>query len=70
MNKLYIPLVLVLLVIVFASGCSTMETDQERYWRLAQVWQIDNRLMIDDFDYMLLINRNSSLSKYHQRMGY
>ena len=70
MNKLCIPLVLVLLAMVFVSGCSTPETSQERSWRIAQSWQLDHRMMIDDFDYIMLINRNSTLSQFHQRMGY
>ena len=70
MNKLYIPLVLVLLAMVFVSGCSTMETDQERSWRIAQSWKLDQRMLIDDFDYIMLINKNCTLSQYHQRLGY
>lgn len=70
MNKLCISLALVLLAMVFVSGCSTPETAQERSWRIGQLWQLDNRMMIDDFDYVMLINRNSSLSQFHQRIGY
>ena len=70
MNKLYIPLVLVLLAMVFVSGCTTPETPTERSWRIAQGWKLERRMLMDDFDYMMLINKNSTLSQYHQRLGY
>jgi len=70
MNKFCIPLVLVLLVMVLVSGCSTPETEQQRSWRIAQGWKLDQRMLIDDFDYIMLINKNSTLSQFHQRLGY
>ena len=71
MNKLCIPLVLVLLAMVFVSGCAnTVETGQERSWRIAQGWELDRRMLADDWDYIMLINKNSTLSQWHQRMGY
>ena len=70
MNKLCIPLVLVLLAMVFVSGCTTPETFQEASWRRDQSWLLDSRMTMDDFEYVMLINRNSSLSQFHQRMGY
>ena len=73
MNKLCIPLVLVLLAMVFVSGClgpNTVETDQERSWRIVQGWKLDERMLADDWDYIMLLNRNCTLSQYHQRLGY
>ena len=70
MNKFCIPLVLVVLVMVFVSGCTTPETAQERSWRIAQSWEVDRRMLMDDFDYLLLIDKNCSLSQFHQRFGY
>ncbi|MBC8372145.1 MAG: hypothetical protein H8E53_01015 [Planctomycetes bacterium] len=73
MNKLCIPLVLVLLAMVFVSGClgpNTVETSQERSWRIAQGWKLDGLMLSDDWDYIMLINKNSTLSQYHQRLGY
>ena len=72
MNKFCITLVLVALSMAFVSGCSpnTVETGQERSWRIAQGWKLDERMLQDDLDYLFLINRNSTLSLYHQRLGY
>jgi len=73
MNKLCIPLVLVLLAMVLVSGSlgpNTVETDQERSWRIVQGWKLDERMLADDWDYIMLINKNSTLSQYHQRLGY
>ncbi|MBL7218513.1 MAG: hypothetical protein ISS69_00225 [Phycisphaerae bacterium] len=73
MNKHCILLVLVLLAMVFVSGClgpNTGETGQERSWRITQGWKLDRRMLADDWDYIMLINKNSTLSQWHQRMGY
>lgn|GEM_PF-2857542 len=73
MNKFCIPLVLVLLAIAFVSGCfgpNTAETGQQRSWRIAQGWELDRRMLADDWDYIMLINKNCTLSQYHQRLGY
>ena len=58
---------------VFVSGClgpNTGETGQERSWRITQGWKLDRRMLADDWDYIMLINKNSTLSQWHQRMGY
>jgi len=72
MNKICIPLVFVLLAMVFVSGCApnTVETGQQRSWRIAQGWRLDNLMLADDLDYIMLINKNCTLSQYHQRLGY
>jgi excinuclease UvrABC helicase subunit UvrB len=70
MSKFGITLVLVLLAVVCISGCSTPETYSERVFRISQSQQLDMRMIIDDFDYVFLLERNSSLSKWHQRLGY
>ncbi len=73
MNKLCIPLMLALLAIVFVCGCTgpnTAETGQQRSWRIAQGWKLDRLMLADDLDYIFLINRNSTLSQWHQRLGY
>lgn len=70
MNKFSITLVLALLAIVFVSGCSTPETAQERGFRISQSWKLDRRMFIDDSDDFWLIDKNSMLSRFHQRLGY
>jgi hypothetical protein len=70
MSKLCITLVLVSLALVFVSGCTTGETYAERSFRITQSWDIDSRLMMDDIDDILLIDKNSTLSFWHQRTGF
>ena len=73
MKKFCIPLVLVLLAMVFVSGCTppnTAETGEQRSWRIVQGWKLDQLMLADDLDYIWLINKNCTLSQYHQRLGY
>ena len=72
MSKLSITLLLVLLALVSVSGClrTTPDTYSERNFRTTHSWVLDSRMMVDDFDYIMLLNRNSTLSQYHQRLGY
>jgi len=70
MSKLCIPLVLALLVTVLVSGCTVVETPQERHFRVTQGWDLDNRQLIEDFDYIMLLHHHSTLSQWHARMGY
>lgn len=73
MNKFNIPLVLALLAMVFISGClgpNTAETGQQRSWRIAQGWKLERRMLADDWDRIMLLNTNSTLSPWHQRLGY
>jgi hypothetical protein len=72
MNKSSITLLLVLLSVAFVSGClrTTPDTYTEREFRTSHSWELDSRMLVDDFDYILLIDRNSTLSQWHQRTGY
>ena len=72
MSKFSITLLLVLLALVSVSGClrTTPDTFSERNTRTSQSWVLDSRMMVDDFDYIFLIDRNSTLSQWHQRTGY
>jgi len=70
MSKLSIPLVLALLVMVLVSGCTMVETAQERHFRITQGWDLQRRMTIEDFDYVLLLHHHSTLSQWHARMGF
>ena len=70
MSKFCITMILASLAMVFAAGCSTPETFSERTFRIGHAWMLDRRMMVDDGDNLLLIDKNSRLSKWHQRVGY
>ena len=50
MRKTFITLILVLLAVVFVSGCSrnTPETRAERDFRVSHGWELDKRMFMDD----------------------
>jgi uncharacterized lipoprotein len=72
MRKTFITLILVLLAVVFVSGCSrnTPETRAERDFRVSHGWELDKRMFMDDWEDFWLIDKNSQLSQFHQRLGY
>jgi len=72
MKKVSITLLLVMLAVTFVSGCarSTPETSLERNFRITQSWKLDNRMFVDDWDDFWMIDKNSQLSPFHQRLGY
>jgi hypothetical protein len=72
MSKFSITLFLALLAVAFVSGClrTTPGTYAERKFRTDFSWELDKRMFVDDFDYIFLIDRNSTLSQWHQRTGY
>jgi len=70
MSKLSIMLVLALLVTVSLTGCTMVETAEERRFRITQGWDLQRRMLIEDFDYIFLLHHHSTLSQWHARMGY
>ncbi|MBT3200469.1 MAG: hypothetical protein HN350_11180 [Phycisphaerales bacterium] len=70
MKKFGITLVLALVAMVCVSGCTTPETKTERDFRLSRQFEMDRRSFVDDSDYFWLINRSSSLTPWHKRVGY
>ena len=69
---------LILLLILFAgsmlAGCSNMgtyvETPEERMRRIKACWRIQLQQIVEDFDYMMLIDRESRLTYWTPRIGY
>jgi len=72
MSKTVITLLLVLLAVAFVTGChrNTVETKAERSFRTSHGWELDRRMLADDWEDFWLIDKNSTLSPYHQRLGY
>jgi len=72
MSKTVITLMLVMLALVFVAGChrNTPETKMERSFRTSHGWELDRRMLADDWEYFWLIDKNSQLSPWHQRLGH
>ena len=63
-------MVLVLCLSGFLAGCTLVDTADERNRRIAQSWNLQERMMIDDIDAYLLLDRNSYLTPWYTRVGY
>lgn len=64
---------IVMLVILAGSllaGCSTpVDTGSERWTRMRNISVIQTKQFNDDLDYLFLLERSSSLSEWHARVG-
>lgn len=63
-------LMLVLCVILITSGCSMTDTAGERNRRILQISDLQSKMLVDDVDYFLLIDRSSRLTRWHARVGH
>ena len=61
---------LLLAVVGFGAGCTVVESPREHYRRLAQQRELQGRMLVEDLDYILLLDRSSSLSQWHAHIGY
>ncbi|MDY6912848.1 MAG: hypothetical protein SVT52_00080 [Planctomycetota bacterium] len=65
-----------LMVIVLAvgsllvAGCTLMDTAEQRNRRVGQTADFQNRMLVEDWDYFWLFERNSRLTQWHPRTGY
>jgi len=69
MNRLYIPLVLTLILMVFVAGCTPVDTADERSFRILAGWNIQSRQAVEDFDTIMLFDQ-SRMSLWHAYTGY
>jgi len=68
MKKLCVALAL--LVGSFLCGCAGLtETYPERSRRVSQLSAMQMQMAVDDFDYIMLLDRSSSLTQYHPHVG-
>ena len=72
MRKLLLSLVLTgaLAVSSVLSGCTLTETAQERNRRIRNVAALQMRMMVEDIDAFLLLDRNSQLASWNTQVGY
>ena len=62
--------VLILLLGSLLAGCHGMvDSYAERKIRLKQISELQMRMLVDDLDYLLLIDRSSTLTEYHPHIG-
>lgn len=63
----------VMLTIVAASlltGCTGMvDSPRERYVRYKNINEMRQRMLVDDWDYLWLMEQNEELSPYHAKFG-
>ncbi|OQB82965.1 MAG: hypothetical protein BWX88_03664 [Planctomycetes bacterium ADurb.Bin126] len=67
MKKLLVLLALCL--VTLAAGCTLTETPMERNRRIVHMWDIQSKMMVEDIDYFLLLDRSSNLSEWHTYVG-
>jgi len=67
MKKLLILLVLILGCAM--PGCGLVHTPTERSRRISQAHKYQWRMMVDDWDYLWLNERNSRMTEFHPRVG-
>ena len=63
-------LMLVLGVLTVTSGCTMTETSGERDRRILQISDLQSKMLVDDVDYFLLVERNTRLNRWHARVGH
>ena len=70
MKELSKPLIVLLLVAgVCLSGCTMAETYSERNRRIENAVGVQARMLVEDWDYLWLIDRPSHLNPHHLRAG-
>jgi len=65
-------LVWLLLAVVFLSGlgCATVtESTGDRTRRISQISDLQMRMLVEDWDYFWLFERNSTLTSWHPWVG-
>ena len=69
MKKISILLVLCMLAGVFIAGCGLTDSYGDRWHRYKHITDINSRELVDDFDFIMLYDHNSRLTRYHPRVG-
>ena len=67
-------IVLLLALVMFLggvlSGCSGLiDSHADRRRRMKAIWDINMRALVDDVDYLLLIDKPTTLTEYHTDVG-
>lgn len=52
------------------AGCSTLvNSPDERNRRISQIWDVETRMLVDDWDAFWLVDHNTRTTRYHSRVG-
>ena len=62
-------IVLALTLVGLAAGCTPVDSKLERERRISQITDMQMHMLVDDWDYLLLRERSSSLSLWHAHIG-
>jgi hypothetical protein len=57
------------LLVCLSAGCGMMDSPRERTLRFENGADLHARMLVDDLDYLLLLERTSSLTEYHAHLG-
>ncbi len=68
MKKLFLLLALCLMTL--AAGCTLTESAGERNRRLLLIGDLQSKMLVEDIDYFLLLDRTSNLTAWHSNAGY
>ena len=52
------------------AGCTLVETSDERGRRIAHLTDLQMRMAVYDFDAILLLDKNSTLTQWYTHVGY
>ncbi|MHC4981678.1 MAG: hypothetical protein ACYTF6_00730 [Planctomycetota bacterium] len=72
MKKALLLLVVAAFIMSFVSGCQghgVVDTYQDRMLRYRQINDLQARMLVDDWDYLWLYERNTFLSEWYPRVG-
>jgi len=70
MKKLLFSIVLLLMAaILVGCGPGLVDTEAQRKRRVRQITDLQMQMFMDDFDYLMLVERNTYLTEYHPRVG-
>lgn len=63
-------IVLVVLVAGFLAGCNgTVDDYATRRNRYKDICELQSRMLVDDMDFILMMDHNSTLTEYHPHVG-
>jgi hypothetical protein len=68
MKRLSILLV-ILLGSFFLSACTVVETASERRRRQVHISKLQMKMLVEDWDYFWLMERNTALTQWHPWIG-
>ncbi|HUS48076.1 MAG TPA: hypothetical protein VM098_08150 [Phycisphaerae bacterium] len=70
MKKTLLLLTVLILVTTIMSGCDGMvDTSQDRMRRIRNINELQTRMIVDDWDYIWLYERNTYLSQWYPHVG-